>query len=293
MIRKAICIMLSLLLVLAGTAFAQGSGTLYTGRPSENAGGYCVLSPNDALRLEPDDTFTGTVTYQSTCPDVADVEDGLVRPRSAGVTDIVISDGTHTSLCRVMVEETPVSVTPAGALLIDIDGTVYEPGFSAADWAALGKKPQTLPDTDTNQVFLVNGIFYVRSACLFNAVCGRLGKCTAVAGRRGGLAQLCGDCAIETADVATEITLCGDSTALYTFPRLFCLPDGEYVGWDMYTLIAENDTVVRTVCYDCINIEGELYENAAAYLEAFGIACETEYDEAGAVLTLKLLPKED
>lgn len=292
--KKLLCVLLAALLLIAGCGVAEEpaadpeAGFLYTAEPSASSGGYCVLTMKDELRLTPDDTFEGPVTWTSEDPAVATVGDGLVLPVGPGITEIRFTDGAAEGFCFVLVDDMPAELTPAGALHIELDGETYQSGFCTRDWEAAGEFPHKLTGTGDNWVYTDGSRYYVRSEFLLNIVCCALGKSHVLKGIQGELPQLYGQYAIGEDDADPEVILCGEHIMLVTFPWERELPEGTRVSRNIYTLIAQDDEVVDMVPYGYTVIDDRSYEDAADYLDRYGVGYELEYDAEQSVLTVKL-----
>lgn len=266
----------------------KNAGILYEAKPSAFSGSYVILTFQDALKITPDDSFKGTITWASSDPKVVTVEEGLVQPVDAGTANILFTDGTSSGLCCILVDDTPESIAALGALQIEIDGKTYLSSLGASEWAAVGKNPTWISDADGNWVYSVNGAYYVRTSFLYNIICCYFGERTEIQSPDGRMAQLSGSCDITDTEAAPRATQLGGDTTLYTFSRVMKMPDGTYIGKDLYTLIAVNDLQEKTVNYHTIQLENRIYEDIADYLDRFGVNYELNYDGAKSVLTVSL-----
>lgn len=298
--KKWVCGLLAVMILVCGVSCSKKktsesstsetiSGSLYAVTVSPNSGAYCVMTPDDELQISTDSEFSSSVTWTTSDPKVATVEAGKVCPVGIGTAEVLCEDGTSSAIVVIMVSDTPDRITEAGALCIEKDGTVYGPNISQTDWDGIGEAPAYFTDANSNTVFLVNGEYYVRSSLLFNIVCCAVGESTVLEGETGEMPQLCGQADITDMNASPEADCLGEHTVLYTYPRAYIMPNGDCIGKDLYTVIAEDDVAKETVFYHTINVDGILYEHAQDYLDRFGIHYELKYDETQAVLTVKLV----
>ena len=117
-------------------------GLIYSTTVDDLQTGFCVLTMDDEFHITPGEGFTDEVTWISSDEDVAAVNNGVVLPVGQGKADIFFTDGQAAATQHVVVNTSPETASPAGKLLIELKGRLYECGISKAQWDQTGKRPE-------------------------------------------------------------------------------------------------------------------------------------------------------
>lgn len=237
------------------------------------------MTMRDALQISTDDTFGEELTWTSSDETVATVEDGLVLPQGEGKAYIQFSDGEMSGMAIVLVHAAPEEVKPAGRLLIEKDGTLYESNYTAADWKLLNADPGYI-ETDMNAVYEADGVYYAKSEFLVNALCCVLGQTTEIPSPVDGLPQLSGDAAVKTIDMPAYSDLISETSELITGYVTMALPDGSECKEILYTQVYANGTAVDTVYYHATSVEDVILLDVEYFMESHGATCTLRYDAA-------------
>ena len=253
-------------------------GLIYTTTVNDLQTGCCILTADDEFLITPGEGFEKEVTWISSDESVATVDNGLVLPVNAGKADIFFTDGYALGTQHVIVNTTPEEAEPAGKLLIESEGALYECGLSKAQWDGTGKKPKYFV-SDFEPVYQAGGVYYVRAEFLFNLLCCCLGKQTAVKAPDDALPQLTGSAKIKNADPSPSVNWLTEDSALVTSLIRFELPDKSSVGFDFRTQIFDASGQTDVYYYRTIAAEDGYYHDAEYYLSLFGVEFDLRYDE--------------
>ncbi|MCQ2530808.1 MAG: Ig-like domain-containing protein [Lachnospiraceae bacterium] len=262
-------------------------GTLYRATVSALQGGYCTLTMKDAFQVTLDDTFGEKITWTSSDESVATVEDGLILPQGPGKADIVFTDGENSGVTVILVDTTPKDPKPAGQLLIEKDGTLYETSIAGPHWALMNETPRYM-ESDFVAVYEAEGTYYVKSEFLLNVLCCVFGDCNQFKSPDGGLPQISGNADIKNANPELIYNWFSDNRVLVTTPVMMELPDGSTHGGNLCTQIFENDEQTGIVYYNAIKYDSEFYQNPDIFLAEFGVECSIRYDQQRKALIISL-----
>ncbi|MCQ2512523.1 MAG: Ig-like domain-containing protein [Lachnospiraceae bacterium] len=262
-------------------------GTLYRATVSALQGNYCILTMKDAFQVTLDDTFGEKITWTSSDESVATVEDGLILPQGSGKADIVFTDGEHSGVTVILVDATPKDPKPAGQLLIEKDGILYETSIAGPHWALMNETPRYMK-SDFVAVYEADGTYYVKAEFLLNVLCCAFGDCIQFKSPEGGLPQLSGNADIKNANPEPIYNWFSDNRVLVTTPIMMGLPDGSIHGENLCTQIFENDNQTNIVYYNTIHIDDEFYQNPEHFLAEFGVKFSIRYDQQRKALIICL-----
>ena len=258
----------------------EEAGILYEGTASALQAGYCVLTVRDALQLSTDDSFGPELTWLSSDESVATVEDGLVLPVGAGRAEILFTDGENSGAAIVLVDDAPEEEPkPAGRLMIEKDGTLYESSLPAFLWKTAGLSEPGRLATDDAAVYEADGSFYVKPEYLLNVLCCCEGEAKVIPAVGDGYPQLCGDAEIRSAEPPVAFDWLGETDRLLTGSVVMEFPDGSFRGGALYTQIVKNDEPVGAVFYHAVEVGEDICPEAEYYFDCFGAPCTLRYDE--------------
>lgn len=258
----------------------KDAGIRYTGTASAMKAAYYVLTMEDTLEISADDSIGPELIWLSSDESVAIVENGLVQPVGIGKAQILCSDNKNSGVAIVLVDGAPAGEpTPAGRVMIEKDGTLYESSLPASVWRLTGvPKPGYMQD-DNVAVYEADGSFYVRAEYLLNVLCCVLGKCTVIPSPGDGYPQLCGDADIRNAEPPVAFDHLGGSNRLLTTSVVMEFPDGSSRGGTLCTQIIEDDEPTGIVWYHALAVDEDIYPEAGYYFDCYGVACDLRYDE--------------
>lgn len=256
------------------------AGILYAGTASALQAGYCVLTVRDALQLSTDDSFGPELTWLSSDETVATVEGGLVLPVGAGRAEILFTDGENSGAAIVLVDDAPEEEPkPAGRLMIEKDGTLYESSLPASLWELAGLAEPGCLASDDAAVYEADGSFYVKPEYLLNVLCCCEGEAKVIPAVGDGYPQLCGDAEIRSAEPPVAFDWLGETDRLLTGSVVMEFPDGSFRGGALYTQIVKNDEPVGAVFYHAVGVGEDICPEAEYYFDCFGVPCTLRYDE--------------
>lgn len=258
----------------------EDAGVLYSCTASALQAGYCILTMKDALKISTDDSFGSELSWYSSDETVATVEDGLVLPAGAGKAEILFTDGENSGVAIVLVDDAPSrELIPAGRLMIEKDGALYESSLPAPLWKLTGvKKPGYMTD-DGVVVYEADGAYYVKPEYLLNVLCCCMGECTVIPAPGDGYPQLCGDADIRNAEPPVAFDWLGESDRLLTTSVVMDFPDGSCRGAALCTQIIKDDEPVGIVYYHSVAVGEDIYPEAGYYFDCYGASCRLRYDE--------------
>lgn len=263
------------------------TGIAYEAAVSPLQAGFCVLTMQDTFRMIPDDSFGEGLTWSSSDETAATVEDGLILPVAPGRAEIFVTDGENSAAATVLVDTAPSEPKPAGRLLIETDGVLFESNLAAAHWALDGLEPHYM-ETDFVPVYESDGTYYVKAEYLFNVLCCAVGERISLEAPDGALPQLSGCADIRNAAPPDACCLFGGDEALVTSTLRFELPDGRLCGAELCARIYEENVQTGVVYYHAFALGEEIYQDAEAFLSAFDIEFSLRYDAQQKALIVSL-----